>query len=100
MEKLLCLSVSKKGEIQNNDNTEISEWQIQRVQKGTPFNENGGKVWKPVVSLIDTPGAYPGLEAEERGQGEAIARNLIEMTRLKVLLLYVLLLVKVLLVVH
>ncbi|MGK0426306.1 MAG: acetyl-CoA carboxylase carboxyl transferase subunit alpha, partial [Ulvibacter sp.] len=38
----------------------------------------------PVVCLIDTPGAYPGLEAEERGQGEAIARNIIEMTRLKV----------------
>jgi acetyl-CoA carboxylase carboxyl transferase subunit alpha len=34
--------------------------------------------------LIDTPGAYPGLEAEERGQGEAIARNILEMTRLKV----------------
>lgn len=38
----------------------------------------------PVVSLIDTPGAYPGLEAEERGQGEAIARNILEMTRLQV----------------
>ncbi|MEO5905660.1 MAG: carboxyl transferase domain-containing protein, partial [Saprospiraceae bacterium] len=38
----------------------------------------------PVVTLIDTPGAYPGLEAEERGQAEAIARNLIEMTQLKV----------------
>jgi len=38
----------------------------------------------PVVSLIDTPGAYPGMEAEERGQGEAIARNILEMTRLKV----------------
>jgi len=38
---------------------------------------------KPIVSLIDTPGAYPGLEAEQRGQGEAIARNIIEMTRLK-----------------
>jgi acetyl-CoA carboxylase carboxyl transferase subunit alpha len=38
----------------------------------------------PVVCLIDTPGAYPGLEAEERGQGEAIARNILEMTRLKV----------------
>ena len=38
----------------------------------------------PVVSLIDTPGAYPGIEAEERGQGEAIARNILEMTRLKV----------------
>lgn len=39
---------------------------------------------KPVVTLIDTPGAFPGLEAEERGQGEAIARNLFEMVQLKV----------------
>ena len=39
---------------------------------------------RPVVTFIDTPGAYPGLEAEERGQGEAIARNLIEMVQLKV----------------
>ncbi len=39
---------------------------------------------KPIVTLIDTPGAFPGLEAEERGQGEAIARNLFEMMKLKV----------------
>ena len=39
---------------------------------------------KPIVTFIDTPGAYPGLEAEERGQGEAIARNLYEMSILKV----------------
>lgn len=39
---------------------------------------------KPIVTLIDTPGAYPGLEAEERGQGEAIARNLKEMAMLSV----------------
>jgi acetyl-CoA carboxylase carboxyl transferase subunit alpha len=39
---------------------------------------------KPVITLIDTPGAFPGLEAEERGQGEAIARNLYEMMLLKV----------------
>jgi len=39
---------------------------------------------KPIITLIDTPGAYPGLEAEERGQGEAIARNIFEMMRLKV----------------
>jgi acetyl-CoA carboxylase carboxyl transferase subunit alpha len=38
----------------------------------------------PIVTLIDTPGAFPGLEAEERGQGEAIARNIYEMIRLKV----------------
>lgn len=39
---------------------------------------------KPVITFIDTPGAYPGMEAEERGQGEAIARNIYEMIRLKV----------------
>ena len=39
---------------------------------------------KPIITLIDTPGAYPGLEAEERGQGEAIAKNLIEMFQLSV----------------
>lgn len=39
---------------------------------------------KPIITLIDTMGAYPGLEAEERGQGEAIARNLLEMSVLKV----------------
>jgi acetyl-CoA carboxylase carboxyl transferase subunit alpha len=39
---------------------------------------------KPIVTLIDTPGAFPGIEAEERGQGEAIARNLFEMAKLKV----------------
>ncbi|MES1221668.1 MAG: acetyl-CoA carboxylase carboxyltransferase subunit alpha [Bacteroidota bacterium] len=39
---------------------------------------------KPIITMIDTPGAFPGMEAEERGQGEAIARNIYEMTRLKV----------------
>ncbi len=39
---------------------------------------------KPIVTLIDTPGAYPGIEAEERGQGEAIARNIYEMINIKV----------------
>ena len=44
----------------------------------------GEKFNRPVVTLIDTPGAFPGLEAEERGQAEAIARNLLEMARLRV----------------
>ena len=42
------------------------------------------KFGKPIICLIDTPGAFPGLEAEERGQGEAIARNIIEMLQIKV----------------
>jgi acetyl-CoA carboxylase carboxyl transferase subunit alpha len=39
---------------------------------------------KPVITFLDTPGAYPGIEAEERGQAEAIARNILEMSRLRV----------------
>jgi acetyl-CoA carboxylase carboxyl transferase subunit alpha len=42
------------------------------------------KFGRPVLTFIDTPGAYPGIDAEERGQGEAIARNLLEMSRLPV----------------
>ena len=42
------------------------------------------KFGRPVISFIDLPGAYPGLGAEERGQAEAIARNLLEMSRLRV----------------
>ncbi|ACF14012.1 acetyl-CoA carboxylase, carboxyl transferase, alpha subunit [Chloroherpeton thalassium ATCC 35110] len=42
------------------------------------------KFKKPIITLIDTPGAFPGIEAEERGQAEAIAKNLFEMARLKV----------------
>jgi acetyl-CoA carboxylase carboxyl transferase subunit alpha len=44
---------------------------------------------KPVITMIDTPGAYPGLEAEERGQAEAIARNLFEMSKLRVPILVI-----------
>tara|TARA_R110000850_G_scaffold150497_1_gene273186 strand:- start:83734 stop:84687 length:954 start_codon:yes stop_codon:yes gene_type:complete len=53
-------------------------------RKALRLMKSAEKFGLPVVSLIDTPGAYPGLEAEERGQGEAIARNILEMSRLKV----------------
>lgn len=46
--------------------------------------EMAAKFGRPIIALLDTPGAYPGLDAEERGQGEAIARNLREMARLDV----------------
>lgn len=48
------------------------------------------KFGRPIITLIDTPGAYPGIEAEERGQGEAIARNLFSMSRLTVPIIAVL----------
>lgn len=53
-------------------------------RKALRLMKSAEKFGLPVVTLIDTPGAYPGFEAEERGQGEAIARNILEMTRLKV----------------
>lgn len=53
-------------------------------RKALRLMKSAEKFGIPVVSFIDTPGAYPGIEAEERGQGEAIARNILEMTRLQV----------------
>jgi len=52
-------------------------------RKALRLMKSAEKFGIPIITLIDTPGAYPGLEAEERGQGEAIARNLIEMFQLK-----------------
>jgi acetyl-CoA carboxylase carboxyl transferase subunit alpha len=53
-------------------------------RKALRLMQQAEKFGRPVVTLIDTPGAYPGLGAEERGQAEAIARNLREMARLRV----------------
>ena len=52
-------------------------------RKAIRFMKQAEKFNRPVVTFIDTKGAYPGVGAEERGQGEAIARNLLEMSRLK-----------------
>ncbi len=51
-------------------------------RKAIRLMQMAAKFRRPIISFIDTPGAYPGIEAEERGQGEAIARNIIEMMRL------------------
>lgn len=53
-------------------------------RKALRLMKQAEKFGRPIITFIDTPGAYPGLEAEERGQGEAIARNLMEMSRLRV----------------
>jgi acetyl-CoA carboxylase carboxyl transferase subunit alpha len=52
-------------------------------RKALRIMEIAGKFGRPIITLIDTPGAYPGVDAEERGQAEAIARNLREMARLE-----------------
>jgi acetyl-CoA carboxylase carboxyl transferase subunit alpha len=53
-------------------------------RKALRLMKQAEKFGRPIITLIDTPGAFPGLEAEERGQGEAIAKNIMEMARLKV----------------
>jgi len=53
-------------------------------RKALRLMQLAAKFGRPIVTLIDTPGAYPGIDAEERGQGEAIARNLREMARISV----------------
>ncbi len=53
-------------------------------RKALRLMKQAEKFGRPIINFIDTPGAYPGKEAEERGQGEAIARNLAEMSRLEV----------------
>ena len=53
-------------------------------RKALRLMKQAEKFGRPVITFIDTPGAYPGMEAEERGQSEAIARNLAEMSRLRV----------------
>ena len=53
-------------------------------RKALRLMKSAEKFGIPVISFVDTPGAYPGLEAEERGQGEAIARNIFEMVKLQV----------------
>ena len=53
-------------------------------RKALRLMKQSEKFGRPIITFIDTPGAYPGLGAEERGQGEAIARNLLEMVRLTV----------------
>jgi acetyl-CoA carboxylase carboxyl transferase subunit alpha len=53
-------------------------------RKALRLMQLAGKFGRPIITLIDTQGAYPGIDAEERGQAEAIARNLFEMSRLRV----------------
>ena len=53
-------------------------------RKALRLMKQAEKFNRPIITFIDTPGAYPGMGAEERGQGEAIARNIFEMSRLKV----------------
>jgi acetyl-CoA carboxylase carboxyl transferase subunit alpha len=95
MVRQLCLLGTKRVNYQNASIQELWYGKSRGVQKALRLMRLAEKFNKPIVTLVDTMGAYPGLEAEERGQGEAIARNLYEMFNIKVPILP-LLLVKVL----
>ena len=84
-QSLLCLLVSKKDTTQKHSQyRNFGMANPEGYRKALRLMRSAEKFGIPVVCLIDTPGAYPGIEAEQRGQGEAIARNILEMTRLKV----------------
>jgi acetyl-CoA carboxylase carboxyl transferase subunit alpha len=61
---------STKGYNTKTVNTETSGWQIRRISKSAALDENGREVWYSCSDAYRYSGAYPGLEAEERGQGE------------------------------
>lgn len=87
--KLDDITVAVIGQQKGNDNETIISRNFgmpspEGYRKALRIMKLAEKFSRPVLSFIDTPGAFPGIEAEEHGQGEAIARNLTEMSRLRV----------------
>jgi acetyl-CoA carboxylase carboxyl transferase subunit alpha len=81
---VMILGQQKGRDTKSNLYRNFGMMQPEGYRKALRLMKLAAKFGKPVVTLLDTPGAYPGLEAEERGQAEAIARNLFEMSRLPV----------------
>ncbi|WP_057490379.1 acetyl-CoA carboxylase carboxyl transferase subunit alpha [Streptococcus orisasini] len=78
------IGVQKGKNLQDNLNRNFGQPNPEGYRKALRLMKQAEKFKRPVVTLINTAGAYPGIGAEERGQGEAIARNLLEMSDLKV----------------
>jgi acetyl-CoA carboxylase carboxyl transferase subunit alpha len=81
----VCIIAQEKGrdtkeKIERNFGMPVPE----DYRKALRVMKLADKLKKPIITLVDTPGAFPGIEAEEHGQSEAIARNLYEMSKLKV----------------
>ncbi|MBR9976997.1 MAG: acetyl-CoA carboxylase carboxyltransferase subunit alpha [Bacteroidetes bacterium] len=84
-EKTVMIIGQQKGrDTKNNLYRNFGMANPEGYRKALRLMQLAAKFGRPVITLIDTPGAYPGIEAEERGQAEAIARNLFEMARLPV----------------
>ena len=82
--KVVILGQQKGRDTKSNVYRNFRMMKPEGYRKALRLIKLAEKFNRPVITLIDTPGAFPGLEAEERGQAEAIARNLFEMSRLKV----------------
>ncbi|MEN8194236.1 MAG: acetyl-CoA carboxylase carboxyltransferase subunit alpha [Bacteroidota bacterium] len=82
--KVMIIGQQKGRDTKNNVLRNFGMANPEGYRKALRLMKLAEKFNKPVITLIDTPGAYPGLEAEQNGQAEAIARNLLEMSRLKV----------------
>ena len=78
------VGIQKGRNLQDNLNRNFGQPHPEGYRKALRLMKQAEKVGRPVVTFINTAGAYPGVGAEERGQGEAIARNLMEMSDLKV----------------
>ncbi|MFP4163020.1 MAG: acetyl-CoA carboxylase carboxyltransferase subunit alpha [Chitinispirillaceae bacterium] len=83
-QKVMLIGHSKGKNVEENIERNFGMARPEGYRKALRLMRLAEKFNIPVVTLIDTPGAYPGLDAEERGQAEAIARNLTEMARLEV----------------
>lgn len=83
-QKIMIIGHQKGRDTKSNLHRNFGMANPEGYRKALRLMKLAEKFNKPVITLIDTPGAYPGLEAEQNGQAEAIARNLLEMSRLRV----------------
>jgi acetyl-CoA carboxylase carboxyl transferase subunit alpha len=83
--EVMTIIAQQKGKtLEDNMNRNFAMPHPEGYRKALRLMKQAEKFNRPILTLIDTPGAYPGICAEERGQGEAIARNLYEMSQFKV----------------
>lgn len=78
------IGIQKGKNLQDNLDRNFGQPHPEGYRKALRLMKQAEKFGRPIITFINTPGAYPGLGAEERGQGEAIARNLLEMSDLRV----------------
>ena len=83
-EPVTLIGIQKGKNLQDNLNRNFGQPHPEGYRKALRLMKQAEKFGRPIITFINTAGAYPGVGAEERGQGEAIARNLMEMSDLKV----------------